>query len=127
MPERAAITPDRRQEPAKPERFRIAARTADLARDQQDLGANLHDQKIERDFLIGMRDRIDQPVAPGGVLASQHLKGAVAHPHDRGRRQGCQAPCGDIDDQLGLQPYQHRRSDDFVLGGRSALQRELAR
>ena len=127
MPERAPITPDGRQEPAKPERLGICARAADLARHQQDLGADLLDQKIERHFFVSMRDRIDQTIEPGGVFPPNTWNEpffirTIAGVGSVAKRVG-----GDLDQELGLQSDQHRRADDIVLVGPPVLQSEFAR
>ena len=83
MPERSAVAPEGRQEPAHPEGLRVDAGAADPAGDQKRLPPALARKLLERDLHHRMADRIDQPAKARRDAPGVDVKRAALQPNDR--------------------------------------------
>ena len=125
MAERAAIAPDRRQEPAHPELARVGAGAADPARDQKRLSADPARDVLERRFLHRVADRIDEPAKPRRIPPAEHHQRAV-HAHDRRRGQGRKPLRGHFGDQTGLEADEPGGANEVGFPGLAGAEREFA-
>ncbi len=84
MPERLAVTPDGRQEPAHPERFRVDAGAPDPAGEQEEPARHTRAQAPREGISVDrVTDRINQPAKTRWDAAGVDAKGAVLQPNNR--------------------------------------------
>ena len=117
MPERLAVAPQRRQEPAQAEHLRADAGPADTTGDEERATVGLPRQVFERQIGRRVGDRIDQPAQARRASPAVDVKRSALQPDDCGGGKLSHPALVDAGRQPGLQPDQFCAANEIELVG----------